>query len=132
MKKATIIVEKAQDGGYSAYAADDFEGFGLSGYGETAKEAILDLRLAYSEIRELRAAEGLDTPELGFICKYDMQSFFSRFPYLNISRIGEIAGINPSLLRQYASGTAHAGQKQYDKLRKAVSGIVHDLQSARF
>lgn len=132
MKRATIIVEKASDGGYSAFVEEDFDGFGLSGYGDTAKEAILDLKVAYSEIRELRTQEGLDTPELDFVYKYDMQSFFNYFNYLNISRIGEIAGINASLLRQYASGVTHAGQKQYEKMQKAVNHIIRDLQLAQF
>lgn len=132
MKQATIIVEKASDGGYSAYVEEDFEGFGLAGYGDTANEAILDLKVAYSEIKQLRSEENLETPELEFVYKYDMQSFFNYFTFLNISRIGEIAGINPSLLRQYASGATHAGQKQYEKMQKAVNHIIRDLQLAHF
>lgn len=132
MKKATIIVEKASDGGYSAFAEEEFDGFGLAGYGDTAKEAILDLTLSYSEIKEIRAAEGLDTPEMEFVYKYDMQSFFNYFSYLNISRVGELAGINASLLRQYASGATKAGQKQYEKMQKAVTHIIRDLQLAHF
>lgn len=129
---ATIIVEKASDGGFSCYVEEDFDGFGLSGYGDTAKEAIDDLMLAYEETREMRESEGEPTPELDFVFRYDMQSFFDFFSYLNISRVGELAGINSSLLRQYASGTAKAGQKQYDKIRNAVQHIVKDLSVATF
>lgn len=131
-QKATIIVEKASDGGFSCFVDEDLDGFGLAGYGDTAKEAISDLQLSYAEIKEMRAAEGLDTPELDFSYRYDMQSFFDFFSYLNITRIGELAGINSSLLRQYASGAAKAGQKQYDKIRDAVQQIVRDLSVATF
>lgn len=132
MKKTTIIVEKASDGGYCAFVEEEFDGFGLSGYGDTVKEAISDILLSYSEIKEIRAAEGLTTPELKFVYKYDMQSFFNYFSYLNISKVGQLAGINQSLLRQYAAGTTKAGQKQYDKLQKAVAHIISDLQLSVF
>lgn len=134
MKKTnvTAIVEKASDGGYSCYVQEDFDGFGLSGYGDTAKEAISDLLLAYKEIKEIRTEEGLETPDLNISFQYDMPSFFDYFSYLNISRIGELAGINPSLLRQYASGAAKAGQKQYEKMRHAVKLIIQDLSVSQF
>lgn len=132
MKKATIIVEKASDGGYSAYAEEEFDGFGLAGYGDSAGEAIADLKVSYEEVKELRGMEGLETPELTFVFKYDMQSFFSYFSYLNISRVGELAGINPSLLRQYATGATKAGQKQYEKMQKAVNHIISDLRVSIF
>ncbi len=134
MKKinVTAIVEKASDGGYSCYVQEDFDGFGLSGYGDTAKEAISDLMLAYKEIKEIRSEEGLETPELDISFQYDMPSFFDYFSYLNISRIGELAGINPSLLRQYASGAAKAGQKRYEKMSHAVKLIIRDLSVSQF
>lgn len=131
-QEVTLVVEKAADGGYACYSQEDFDGFSLSGYGNTAKEAILDLMVTFNEIKEIRATDGLETPELTFAYRYDMQSFFNYFSYLNVSRIGELAGINPSLLRQYASGTAKAGQKQYEKIKKAVSHIVRDLSVAQF
>lgn len=130
--KVTAIVEKASDGGYSCYVQEDLDGFGLSGYGDTAKEAISDLMLTYREIKEIRAADGLETPEFDISFQYDMPSFFDYFSYLNISRIGELAGINPSLLRQYASGAAKAGQKQYEKMSNAVKHIIRDLSVSQF
>lgn len=129
---ANLIVEKAADGGFWCYPDADFEGWGFSGFGETAKEAISDARLGYEEERKARAADGLDTPDLEFTFRYDLQSFFNYFSYLNISKVGEIAGINPSLMRQYVSGAAKAGQKQYDKISKAVAHISKELAVAHF
>lgn len=131
-QKVTIIVEKAADGGYSCFVREDLQGFGLSGYGDTAKEAISDLMVTYGEIKEIRAESGIETPQLDFTFRYDMQSFFNYFSYLNITKIGELAGINPSLLRQYASGAANASQKQYDKIKKAINHIIQDLAVATF
>ncbi|MCM1072170.1 MAG: pilus assembly protein HicB [Alistipes timonensis] len=127
----TVIVEKASDGGYACFVKEEFDGFGLAGYGDTAKEAIADLSICYQEMKELMAEEGKTVPEMEFVYQYDLQSFFNYFSFLNISKVGELAKINPSLLRQYASGTANAGQKQYDKIRNAINHIIRDLSVAQ-
>ena len=125
-------MEKAKDGNYSCYVDDDLPGFGLAGFGETAEAAKEDMLEAYEEIKELQAKEGKAVPELEFTYKYDMQSFFDYFSFLNVSRVAELAGINPSLMRQYTSGVANAGQKQYDKIRVAVGKISRELSAATF
>lgn len=130
--KATVIIEKAKDGYYSCYVEDDLPGFGLSGFGETAEEAKKDMLKAYQEIKEIQAEEGKKVPVLEFTYKYDMQSFFDYFSFLNVTKIAELAGINPSLMRQYTSGVANAGQKQYDKIRVAIGKISKELSAATF
>ena len=87
---------------------------------------------AYEDIKEIKAAEGADVPELEFVYKYDLQSFFNYFSFLNVTKVAEVAGINPSLMRQYTSGITAAGQKQYDKIRIAVEQISKELSSATF
>ena len=130
--KVTVIMEKAKDGNYSCYVDDDLPGFGLAGFGETAEAAKEDMSEAYAEIKALQAEEGKAVPELEFTYKYDMQSFFDYFSFLNVSRVAELAGINPSLMRQYTSGVANAGQKQYEKIRVAVRKISRELSAATF
>jgi hypothetical protein len=130
MEKVTVIVEKASDGSFSCYAERDFGGFGLSGYGRTADEAKADMLQCLEEMREMEAAEGRAVPPVEFVYKYDIQSFFNSFPFLNVSKVAERAGISPSLMRQYSCGTARAGQKQYDKLRRAVRSIGSELSAA--
>lgn len=130
--KVTVIIEKASDGYYSCYVDEDLPGFGLSGYGDTAEEAKEDMLQAYQEIKEDNAKEGKPTPELEFAYKYDMQSFFNYFSFLNVSKVADLAGINASLMRQYTSGVAVAGQKQYDKIRVAVKHISQELSAATF
>lgn len=130
--KVTVIMEKATDGYYSCYVEDELEGFGLMGHGATAEEAKNDMLTAYEEIKEIFQEEGKNIPDLEFIYKYDMQSFFDYFSFLNITKIGEMAGINSSLLRQYASGAAMAGQKQYDKIKECISKISKELSMATF
>ena len=130
--KVTVIIEKAKDGYYSCYVEDDLPGFGLSGFGESAEAAKEDMMKAYQELKEIQAVEGKEVPELEFTYKYDMQSFFDYFSFLNVSKVAELAGINPSLMRQYTSGVANAGQKQYDKIRVAIGKISKELSAATF
>lgn len=125
-------MEKAKDGYYSCYVEEDLPGFGLSGFGETAEAAKEDMMKTYKEIKEMQQEEGKEVPELEFIYKYDMQSFFDYFSFLNVTKVAEIAGINPSLMRQYTSGVTNAGQKQYDKIRVAVERISKELSEATF
>ena len=130
--KVTVIIEKAKDGYYSCYVEDDLPGFGLSGFGESAEAAKEDMMKTYQEMKEIQAEEGKEVPELEFTYKYDMQSFFDYFSFLNVSKVAELAGINPSLKRQYTSGVANAGQKQYDKIRVAIGKISKELSAATF
>lgn len=130
--KATVIMEKSKDGGYSCYVREELPGFGLSGFGETAEDAKKDMLETYNEMREIQMAEGKEWINLDFIYKYDLQSFFDYFSFLNVSKIAELAGINPSLMRQYTSGVSNAGQKQYDKIKKAIKKIEQELSVATF
>lgn len=130
--KVTAIMEKAKDGYYSCYVEDELPGFGLSGFGDTAESAKADMMKTYEEMKAIMAEDGVEVPELEFVYKYDMQSFFDYFSFLNITKVAELAGINPSLMRQYTSGVTNAGQKQYDKIRVAVKKIGKELSSATF
>lgn len=130
--KVTVIMEKASDGYYSCFVEEDLPGFGLAGYGDTAEAAKEDMMKAYEEIKEMQKAEGKEVPELEFTYKYDMQSFFNYFSFLNVTKVAELAGINASLMRQYTSGVTAAGQKQYDKIRVAVERISKELSTATF
>ena len=130
--KVTVIMEKAKDGYYSCFVEEDLPGFGLSGFGDTAEAAKEDMMKAYQEIKELQKEEGQEVPELDFTFRYDMQSFFNYFSFLNVTKVAEMAGINPSLMRQYTPGVTNAGQKQYDKIRVAVERISKELSAATF
>lgn len=132
MMKVTVTMEKEKEGGYACHVVEDLPGFGLAGYGTTAEEAQRDMIEAYGEIREEMAKEGKQVPNLEFTYKYDLQSFFNYFSFLNVSKVAEMAGINPSLMRQYTSGSANAGQKQYEKIRAVVGRISKELSSATF
>jgi hypothetical protein len=66
--------------------------------------------------------------ELEFEFYYDVQAFFSEHPYLNISSVAEMAGLNPGLVRQYASGVKYPSKEQAAKIEKTVKRLARDLQ----
>lgn len=47
-----------------------------------------------------------------------------------MTKVAEIAGINPSLMRQYAAGITMVGQKQYDKIRRALHKLSVEFAEA--
>lgn len=130
--KVQVIVEKASDGKYSCFVDHDFEHFGLAGYGDSVEAAKADLQNCYNDMKELEAEEGREMPVLEYIYKYDMQSFFNYFSYLNVSKVADVAGINPTLMRRYTCGNTKAGEKQYSRLRDAIKKITADLSAATF
>ncbi len=130
-KRVTVIVERTKDGFYSCFVEDKLPNCILAGYGDTAAEAKSDMQVGYYEINELNAKEGKELlPELTYVYKYDMQPFFEQFPWINVSKIAEETGINPSLMRQYAAGITMVGQKQYDKIRRALQKLSKDFAKA--
>lgn len=130
--KANIVFEMAKDGGCSCFMQEDVPDFGLLGYGNSPKEAKADMLQAYEEIKEILKEEGKNPTELEFVYHYDMKSFFEYFDFLNISKVAERAGINPSLMRKYTSGVANAGEGQYLKLQKAIHSMASELAAANF
>ena len=85
-----------------------------------------------AEAKEDLEAEGKDFPEIEFTYKYDLQSFFNYFSFLNVSDIAKRSGINPSLMRQYTSGVKNAGEKTYQRLASCVQNIGRELEAASF
>lgn len=60
---------------------------------------------------------------------YDMTVFFEKYNYLKQSKIAELTGMNPGLLRQYASGVKHPSPAQAQKIQDAVRALANELRS---
>ena len=60
---------------------------------------------------------------------YDVSVFFENFNFLKQTKIAELAGINSSLLRQYATGIKHPSPEQAKKIEIAVHKLAKDLES---
>ncbi|MBO7234113.1 MAG: pilus assembly protein HicB [Paludibacteraceae bacterium] len=124
--RATVIIELSADKEFYAYVKEDL-GFGLMGCGDTAEEAKKDLLVAYEEMKDINHEQGIETPVLNFVYKYDMASFFSYYSMLNITEVARNIGINPSQLRRYSRGITKASEKQYSQLREYIHKIANEL-----
>ncbi|MBZ9632082.1 type II toxin-antitoxin system HicB family antitoxin [Salegentibacter sp. LM13S] len=131
MKKVEIYVEKAEDGTYWG-STQNIPG-GVSAFGSSLDELKQNLRIAFQDYKEV--AEDLNEDWLNeikdlneFEYKLDIASFFKLLP-IKISAIAEKTGINPSLMRQYASGKANASEERARKIEKAIHELGEDLLS---
>lgn len=133
MRTITVVINKAEDGKYWARTEEEINGDTmLNGYGDTVKEAKADLEEAYREAKEDAASEGKPFENVTFEYKYDLQSFFDYFRVFNVNEIARLAGINPSLMRQYRGGFKKVGEQTYTRLSTCIGNINKELQVAHF
>jgi hypothetical protein len=69
--------------------------------------------------------------EVTFEYAYDLTVFFEEFNFLNQSKIAELSGINPGLLRQYASGVKNPSEIQAKKIQAAIRGLAVRLKNVQ-
>lgn len=132
MEKTLVIVSQAPDGTFWCHTESEVYGGKLNSAGASVEEAKEDLQICLEDAKEAFLEEGGDDYEVEFYYKYDLQSFFDYFSFLNITEIAKKANINPSLMRQYARGIKTAGEKTYDRLSSCMAKITKDLQVASF
>lgn len=66
-----------------------------------------------------------------FEISYDLTSFFENHSYLNISDIAKRAGINPGLMRQYASGNKFPSEDRVMEIEDAIREIGKELSKVK-
>lgn len=129
--KVTIQVEKGkQEKNFSCFMVEELPDFALAGYGNTAKQAIEDMYVAQKEIKEILEEEGKKMPELEFVFRFDIGSFFDYYSYLNMSGVAKKAGVNASLMRQYAMGIHEPSQKRKQQILDCLHQISQEMQTA--
>ena len=132
MKKILVIVEKGTDGYYWCRTEEAINNTFLTSSGKTVAEAKRDLQDCYEEAKADAYENGADWEDVEFEYKFDLQSFFNYFSFLNVNDIARRAGINESLMRQYNGGFKKAGEKTYHRLSACVAEIKKELQDACF
>ena len=130
--KVNVTIERAKDGSFWCQTDTAILGGYLTATGKTVQEAKEDLAECMEEAKDILEAEGKVFPEVEFTYKYDLQSFFNYFSFLNVSDIAKRSGVNPSLMRQYASGIKNAGEKTYIRLASCIQNIGRELETASF
>ncbi len=130
--KATALIEKGKDGSFTIFTPDLKST--IIGEGDTVLEAKADFENTMKEVLETYEETGEPIPEelqnITFEYKYDMPSFLNCYNYLNMTKLADKAGINPSLMRQYKRGQ-YVSEKQASKIQEAVHKIGRELLAIR-
>lgn len=126
--KITASVRKANGHSYSCVADTLVSDCLLAGYGKTAQEAVRDFYTSYDELRQL---DGESVPEMEVSFKFDVGSMFSYFSYLSIEGIAAKSGINPSAMRQYASGIRTPKTERLKMIEEKMKDISKEIQCVK-
>lgn len=79
--------------------------------------------------KAIKDFDGLE--DVQFEYAYDLTVFFEKFNFLNQSKIAELAGINPGLIRQYSSGHKQPSREQVGKIENAIRELGAKLKSVQ-
>ena len=125
-KKIQVIVETGKDM-FACFMAGEHDGLtGLHGDGKTARKAISNFCQCYKEEKQFCQSEGKIVPELEFEFVFDIGAFFSYY-FINVSAFAEYAGMNASLLRQYACGLKSPTKVTIDKIKATIDNYKKDI-----
>ena len=82
----------------------------------------MDVFVALSELKDRL---GDDVPQIEISRRnFDVPSFFSYYPYFNITQLAKFAGLNATQLRQYASGIRKPTKQKLEQLNEAIKNIA--------
>lgn len=70
----------------------------------------------------------VDVNTVDFEIHYDLQAFFAEFDWITASAIARHAGLNESLVRQYATGKKFPSLDQAKKIQTTIRGLSKPLQ----
>lgn len=126
-RKIEVIVETGKDG-FSCFMSNksDDLAFGINGTGKTVKAAISDFYMGRDEIYEVLREQGEEVPELDFYFVMDVGAFLNYYP-INITSFAKYIGMNPSLIRQYASGLKTPKEKNLEKIKDGIRKVAKDI-----
>ncbi len=77
---------------------------------------------------QLKEFDGIDPDRVEFEHYYDVYALFEEFDFINITKFAKYAGINPGLMRQYASGVKSPKQLQAKKIEAAFHKLSHEIE----
>lgn len=134
-KSVEVYVEKAADGTYWG-TTQNLPGV-VSAFGNSLEELKINLQQAYSDY--LETAKEVNEEWIQqivqsnvFVYRLDIQALFKLIPEIKISSLAKKAGINESLMRQYATGKANASEERAKKIEKALHELGNELLSVTF
>jgi predicted RNase H-like HicB family nuclease len=133
-RKTTIevIVEKADNHFWAR--VEDKGNFMPTGQGKTMEKVLKNLKESIQDYIEHEGKEDkywskINVDNITFEIHYDLQAFFEEFEELKQSSIAKRAGLNESLVRQYATGKKYPSADQAKKIENAIRELAIRLNN---
>nr|WP_116216263.1 type II toxin-antitoxin system HicB family antitoxin [Allomuricauda sp.] len=135
MALVKVFVEKSNDGTYWG-TTQNLPGV-VSAYGNTLEELKKNIKVAVDDYVETAVELEEDwidevVPINGYEFKMNIESFFYLVPQVKITAIARRAKINPSLMRQYATGRATVSEERLKLIQGTIHELGKELQSVTF
>lgn len=131
--KVSALIERTENGYYSIACDGKIGNFCLGGFGDSVKDAKADFDSIVKEAQDSYIKEHGELPdelkELEIEYRYDLQSFFNYFNWINISKFAQAAGINESKMRQYKTGKAFASERTKNTIESTIHKMSEELAS---
>jgi predicted RNase H-like HicB family nuclease len=129
----TALIERGKDGTFGIFTPDINST--IIGEGNTVEEAKTDFENSVREIKESYIEHGDELPDelkdIQFVYKYDIASMFDYYNWINVSRFAKVAGINPSLMRQYRMGKTYISENQISKIEATLHQLGNELAAIK-
>lgn len=131
--KVSALIERTENGYYSIACDGKIGNFCLGGFGDSVKDAKADFDSIVKEAQDSYIKEHGQLPdelkEIEVEYRYDLQSFFNYFNWINISKFAQAAGINESKMRQYKTGKAFASERTKNTIETTIHRMSEELAS---
>lgn len=123
--KINIIIEKGKNEFWGHI--EGFESLPVT-TGASVSEVTENLKMLIADYIEHEGQNDnrwrrVDVNKIVFDLHYDLRAFFDEYKFLNVTSVADLAGINPSLVRQYAKGIKYPSTAQ----AKKVEAVIRDL-----
>ncbi len=128
--KVNIIIEKGKGELWGRIEGSEFLvscGKDLAEVTDNLKSLLADYAAHEGKADKRWGKVNVDKVSFGYV--YDTQAFFESFGFLNISAVAKAAGINQSLLRQYAKGIKHPSVDRVRVIEKTIHNLADQMSS---
>lgn len=139
MKKKTLLVvmERDADNEWQAWCDETETGTLLTAIAPTTEGVVLEMKnlirfFQADNWQDIPSWQGIDPDtDIEFEFAYSVVSLFDEFKFVKIGAVAKEAGMNPALLRSYASGDKNPSLAQAKKIEEAAHRLAESLLRAR-
>jgi hypothetical protein len=136
-KKLLVVMERDKDNDWQAWSEDPDTGTLLPVIAPTVEGVLAQIRELITDLKENEWKNELSwatvdvEKDLEFEFAYSVVGLFDEFKFIKIGEIAKAAGLNPALVRAYASGDKNPSLAQAKKIEQATHRLAQSLLLVR-